>query len=67
MIYNVDEVTMAGSTGVAKARPNPPQPTPIYEDEVIDWDCSFDDPPPPQESGRIEVVLRRVEVEPSPV
>jgi hypothetical protein len=67
MTYNVDEVKMASSTGVANARVNPPQPTPVYEDEVIDWDCSFDDPPPPRDSGRIEAVVRRAKVEPSPV
>ena len=58
---------MAGSTGVSKARLAPTQPTPVYEDEAIDWDCSFDNPPPPKKSGRIEVLLRQVEDEPSPV
>ncbi len=65
MVYNAIEVTMSKIIGTAKARYVVPEPTPSYDDEVIDWDCSFDDPPAPKASGRIEVLLRRVEIEPS--
>ena len=43
------------------------QPSPVHEDEILDWDCALETPPPPQRSGRIEVTLRRSESGPSAV
>ena len=43
------------------------EPSPVHEDEILDWECALETPPPPQRSGRIEVTLRRSEIGPSAV
>ena len=65
MVYNSTMATLSNSA--TRTRLSPLQPTPVYEDEILDWDCSFDNPPPPKASGRIEVILRKAEIEPSPI
>ena len=57
---------MSDAAAKAARLPAALQPSPVYDDEIVDWDCSFDDPPLPKESGRIEVVLRKDEIAPSP-
>jgi len=43
------------------------QPSPVYDDEILDWDCALEAPPPAQRTGRIEVTLRKAQSTPSPV
>ena len=43
------------------------EPTPVVCEELLDWDCAFETPPPAARSGRIEVTLRKVESGPSPL
>ena len=67
MFYNSIGVMMSDSTLTSKARSIDPQPSRVHDDELLDWDCSFDNPPPPKNSGRIEVILRKVDLGPSSV
>src|SRR5271165_1090976 len=70
MPYNREQrVMMSGSQGAAPKLKQPAdknQPAPVFEDEILDWDCALEVPPPSQRSGRIEVILRKLETEPSP-
>ena len=57
----------AAAKAPAKADSMPSgQPSPVFEDEILNWDCALEIAPPPARSGRIEVMLRRVEAGPSP-
>jgi hypothetical protein len=42
-------------------------PSPLDNEEILDWDCALETPPPPNHSGKIEVVLRKVTFHPSSV
>ena len=70
MLYNRDEaITMSNGLGAAPAKLNAKldEPTPVHDDEILDWDCALETPPPPRRSGRIEVTLRKVQISPSPI
>ena len=41
------------------------QPSAVDADEILDWDCALDTPPPAARSGRIEVTLRKAQTGPS--
>ena len=43
------------------------QPGTVYEDEILDWDCALQTPPPPRRSGRIEVTFRKITIHPTSV
>ena len=43
------------------------QPSPVFGDEILDWDCALETPPPAQRTGRIQVDLRKAQTGPSPV
>jgi len=63
--HNVSE-----SLGTAPAKLNTNrlaanQPSAVQADEILDWDCALEAPPPAQRSGRIEVTLRKAETGPS--
>lgn len=42
-------------------------PSPVYEDEILDWDCALETPPRSRRSGTVNVVLRKAQSNPSPV
>jgi hypothetical protein len=63
---------MAEGLGTAPAKPkvklaSASQPSPVFGDEILDWDCALETPPPAQRTGRIEVDLRKAQTGPSPV
>ena len=70
MLYNQEEaVTMSSqATAPAKAPTKTGNvSTAVIEDEILDWDCALETPPPSQRSGQLVVTLRKIQIEPSPV
>ena len=71
MLYNQGQaVRMANqATAPSKVRAKiENMPTPVNEDEILDWDCALETPPPSRgSSSQIVVTLRNVQISPSAI